>query len=156
MAETDPSGQAPADAAPGTPAATPSMVWLVLLLPGGFAYGIVAGFVQEQRLTIGEWSLPIMAFVALAGLIASIRALSLYFGTRTAGWLFFIGWLIACALMALPNPSGDVIFTAELVPVVYLLGGALFGSATASWPLRLRGPASASERVAPAAFGAGT
>ena len=73
----------------------------------------------------------------MATLIACTRAVSLHLGTRAAGGMLFAGWLIGTALLALPNPSGDVVFTFDAATLGYLLGGSALGGAAAAWPLWL-------------------
>lgn len=111
--------------------------WLLVLLPAGFGFGVVAGFMQEQRLMIGSVPIPWAAVLLLAALVVTIRALSLNMESRSAGGLFYFGWVVATVLLALPNPSGDVVFTADLSSFAYLLGGGVLGAAVAAWPLML-------------------
>ena len=115
-------------------------VWLVFALPLGFALGLVGGFLQESRIEIGAVSLPWASVLVVATLVAGVRALSLNLATRMAGALCYAGWLIASGLLALPNPSGDVVFTAEVGPMAYLLSGCLLGAAASAWPLFLVEP----------------
>ncbi len=123
---------------PGRP--PPHRGWLVLLLPAGFLLGLFGGFLQEHRLTVGSLAVPWAALLVVSTLVVVVRALSLSFETRTCGAMFFAGWLIASALMALPNPSGDVVFTADIGAVGYLMAGCVLGAAAAAWPLFLQPP----------------
>lgn len=123
---------------PGRP--PPHRVWLVLLLPAGFLLGLLGGFLQEHRLTIGSVAVPWATLLVVATLVVVVRALSLSFETRASGAMFFAGWLIASALMALPNPSGDVVFTADIGSLGYLMAGCVLGAAAAAWPLFLHLP----------------
>lgn len=111
--------------------------WLLVLLPAGFGFGVVAGFAQEHRMLIGSVSVPWASVLLLAALIVTIRALSLNMQTRSAGALFYLGWVIATGLLALPNPSGDIVFTADIGSFGYLLVGGVLGAAAAGWPLFL-------------------
>jgi hypothetical protein len=115
--------------------------WLMALLPAGFLLGVLGGFLQEHRLAVGPIDLPWAAVLVVAALVSAIRAASLNLGTRLAGGLWYGGWLIATALLALPNPSGDVIFTEGAGSLGYLLAGSLLGAAAAVWPLFLDTPA---------------
>ncbi len=45
--------------------------------------------------------------------------------------------MIATALLALPNPSGDIVFTDDAGSLGYLLAGSLLGAAAVVWPLFL-------------------
>lgn len=110
---------------------------LLLLLPAGFVLGVLGAFLQEHRITIGSIDIPWATFLVIAALIASIRAVSLNLGTRLAGALLYAGWLIATALLALPNPSGDLVFTNDVGALSYLLAGSVLGAAAAVWPLFL-------------------
>ena len=121
--------------------------WLVLLLPAGFALGVTGGFLQEHRLMIGEWALPWATLLVVATLVASIRAVSLNLATRMAGALIYSGWLVATALLALPNPSGDVVFTSDPGAIGYLLAGTVLGAAASAWPLFLHQPSDTVESL---------
>ena len=120
-------------------------VLLLLLLPGGFLLGVVGGFLTEHRLSIGSLEIPWGSILVVATLITCTRAVSLSFGTRAAGGMLFAGWLIGTALLALPNPSGDVVFTFDAATLGYLLGGSALGGAAAAWPLWLGDPQPGSE-----------
>lgn len=111
------------------------------LLPAGFALGLLGGFLQEHRWEIGAVEVPWAALLVVAALVTSIRAASLNLATRMAGGLCYAGWLIATALLALPNPSGDVVFAEDPWSLAYLLAGSLLGAAAAAWPLFLDAPA---------------
>ena len=112
-------------------------LWLLILLPVGFGFGLIGGFLQEHRITIGPVAIPWASVLVLATMVVCIRALSLNIETRLAGGLFFGGWLTATALLAVPNPSGDIVFTADIGSVGYLLAGCVLGAAVAAWPLFL-------------------
>lgn len=141
MADQTPSGAGPIPA-PGQPPEPAqggpdqlSVAWLLPLLPAGFIFGLVGGFVQEHRWVISGVEVPWAAVLLCATLVAAVRALALNLETRKAGALFFIGWLVATALVALPNPSGDVVFSADWGTYLYLGGSALLGAAAAAWPI---------------------
>jgi hypothetical protein len=129
----------------GTPPQPDTARWgrsvLLFLVPAGFVLGLLSGFLQEHRITIGSIGIPWATFLVIAALIASIRAVSLNTGTRMAGALLYAGWLIATAMLALPNPSGDVVFTNDVGSLSYLLAGSVLGAAAAAWPLFLDLPA---------------
>lgn len=111
------------------------------VLPAGFVLGLLGGFLQEHRLAIGPVEVPWAALLVVAALVTAIRAASLNLASRMAGGLCYAGWLIATALLALPNPSGDVVFAEDPWSLGYLLGGSLLGAAAAAWPLFLDAPA---------------
>lgn len=111
--------------------------WLLALLPAGFLLGVLGGFLQEHRFGVGPIDVPWAAVLVVAALVAAIRAASLNLGTKLAGGLWYGGWLIATALLALPNPSGDIIFTDDAGSLGYLLAGSLLGAAAVVWPLFL-------------------
>ena len=130
------------DDAPGpAPGARWSRGWLMALLPAGFVLGLLGGFLQAHRWEIGAVEVPWAALLVVAALVTSIRAASLNLATRMAGGLCYAGWLIATVLLALPNPSGDVVFAEDLWSLGSLLAGSLLGAATAAWPLFLDAPA---------------
>lgn len=114
--------------------------WLVVLLPAGFVFGIIGGFMAEHTVLLGSVDVPWGALLVVVSLVVTLRALSLSLRTRLAGSLYFAGWLIATLFLALPNPSGDVVFSGTLAGYGYLLGGALLGAAAAAWPLFLDRP----------------
>lgn len=122
--------------------------WLLVLLPAGFGFGVVAGFFQEHRAQLGGIAVPWASMLLVAALVITVRALSISMLTRVAGALFYAGWVIATALLALPNPSGDLVFTADLGSFSYLLIGGVLGAAAAGWPLFL-GAADAEPQVGP-------
>ena len=110
---------------------------LLVLLPAGFVLGVFGGFLQEHRIAIGSIDIPWATLLVIAALVASIRAVSLNLGTRLGGGLLYAGWLTATALLALPNPSGDIVFTNDVGSLAYLLAGSVLGAAAAAWPLFL-------------------
>jgi hypothetical protein len=122
------------------PVAAPGRLWILALLPTGFVFGMLGGFLQEHRLQVGPVAVPWASVLVVATLVAVVRTVSHEFGTRRAGALWFAGWTIATVLMALPNPSGDIIFSPSLGAYAYLLAGAMLGAAASAWPLHLGGP----------------
>jgi hypothetical protein len=137
--------------APGpVSAARWSRGWLMALLPAGFVLGLLGGFLQEHRWEVGAVEVPWAWLLVVAALVASIRAASLNLATRMAGWLGYVGWLSATVLLALPNPSGDVVFAEDPWSLWYLLTGSLLGAATAAWPLFLDAPAGKDAPAEPA------
>lgn len=127
--------------------------WLAALLPMGFLIGVIGGFMQESRITISGVAIPWGSALIIATLVATIRAASLNIGTRLAGVLLYGGWLIATVLMALPNPSGDVVFTADAGALGYLMAGCVLGAAAAAWPLFLDLPSGSDDLNGPSAPG---
>jgi hypothetical protein len=111
--------------------------WLAVLLPAGFAFGLIAGFLQESTVTLGSVTIPWAAVLLVVTLVAVVRAVSLNMETRLAGGLFYLGWAIATGMMALPNPSGDVVFTQDAYALGYLMTACVLGAAAAAWPLFL-------------------
>ena len=145
--------------APATAPAQPGRwrtVLLLLLLPGGFLLGVVGGFLTEHRFSVGPVEIPWGSILVVATLIACTRAVSLHFETRAAGGMLFAGWLIGTALLALPNPSGDVVFTFDAATLGYLLGGSALGGAAAAWPLWLGDPAAGPDAGRETFHGAGS
>lgn len=133
-----PAPQPPQQSRSGEPPV--SVLWIVPLLPAGFVFGLIGGFAQEHRFQAGGIEFPWAGLLLIAALVTAVRALSLNLETRKAGILFFLGWLVATALLALPNPSGDVVFSPDWGTYLYLGGAALLGAAAAAWPIvRLSG-----------------
>lgn len=119
------------------PAPPLSRLWLLALLPAGFGFGLLGGFMQEHRLRLGELAIPWASLLVVVTLLITIRALSMQLETRLAGALFYFGWVVATGLLAMPNPSGDIVFTADIGAFGYLLAGGVLGAAAAVWPLFL-------------------
>lgn len=114
-----------------------------MLLPAGFVYGVIGGFMAEHQAVAGGLRLPWGALLASAALVATARALCHGYGTRTAGAVFYAGWLLATVFLALPNPSRDQVFSPGIAGYGYLFAGTVLGAAAAAWPITLPRPAPA-------------
>lgn len=112
----------------------PSLAWYLVILPGAFAFGVIAAFLQEVGFFVAGIRIPIGALFMVATLVSLTRALNLAFRGRTAGLLWYLGWLAATILAALPTNSGDVVFLGDISALIYLIGGAVLGAAAAAWP----------------------
>ena len=114
-------------------------VWTGLaLLFSGAVLGLLGGFLQAVRVTVGDVALPIGVVVVLVTLLTCIRAVIHAFDTRRAGILILVGWAAVTVLLALPWPGGDVVLAQEPVALVYLFGGVVLATAAANLPARLR------------------
>jgi hypothetical protein len=130
---TDPPDE-PAMAARASPL---TYIWTFL---GGIALGLVGGFLQAAEVTIGPASLPVWAVVVLAAMVVTMRAITTSYGSRKPAVTWFLGWLVVSLLLAVTSPAGDQVIADGNVPLFYLFGGVVLGSAFASVPAQLRPP----------------
>ncbi|MFY9209300.1 MAG: DUF6113 family protein [Candidatus Nanopelagicales bacterium] len=118
----------------------------VLLLIGfvlmGFAIGVTGAFIQAQRwvLSIGDFIIviPWGTAVILIAIVVVTRLATVAVGTRWAGWLFFSGWLAFTVILAAETSSGDLAISSGARQMVYLFGGIVLGTATATLPAAFR------------------
>lgn len=109
-----------------------------VLALGGVVLGVFGAFLQAFTVTVGSRSIPVGAVVLLGCLVACIRALIHTFDTRGAGVAFFLGWVVASVVLAIPTSGGDIVIALTPIAVVYLFAGVVIGSACANVPARLR------------------
>lgn len=110
----------------------------VVLALGGVVLGVFGAFLQAYTVTLGSVAIPVGAVVLLACLVACIRALVHSFESRAAGAAFFLGWVVASVVLAIPTAGGDIVIALTPVAVGYLFAGVVIGSACANVPARLR------------------
>lgn len=111
---------------------------VVVLVAGGLAFGVAAGFLQAVTMAVGDVAVPVGVIVMLAALLAFVRALVHTYDRRMAGVWFFAGWAVASLALAVPWPGGDIVIGDDLTAKIYLFGGAILASAAANVPARLR------------------
>jgi uncharacterized membrane protein len=126
-------------------------IWIYLgALLAGLILGMVGAFLQATSYEIGPVTVPVWAILLLASLATSIRAITIAYGSRKPALAFFLGWLIASAVLSLPLPSGDQVIADGGLQVFYFFGGVVLGSAFVSLPAVLggRGPTKAETNAA--------
>lgn len=113
----------------------------VVLAVGGVILGLFGGFLQAWTVSVLGFGFPVGLLLVLATLLACIRALIHAFTLRRAGVTFFLGWVVATVVLALPSGEGDIVIARSGWSMAYLFGGVVLGSAAANLPARLRPPA---------------
>ncbi|MCH9817263.1 MAG: hypothetical protein K0U64_12585 [Actinomycetia bacterium] len=113
--------------------------WALL---AGLVLGMIGAFLQAATFEVGPVTIPVWAILVMLTLLVSIRAITVSYGSRKPGSVFFLGWLIASIVLALPLPSGDQVIADGAVQVFYFFGGVVLGSTFVSLPAALgaRGP----------------
>lgn len=106
----------------------------VVVAIGGVVVGLFGAFLQA--VTVGWF--PVGALLVLSCLVACIRALVHLFDARRAGVCFFLGWVVASIVLALPTAGGDVVIARDGVAMGYLFVGVVIGTACCNVPARLR------------------
>ncbi len=116
----------------------------VAILLAGALFGFFGGFLQAYFVSVAGFEVPVGLILALATLVAGLRALVHMFDSRLAAIPFLVGWAVTSVALALPGPGGDIVIGANTKAVVYLFGGVVLGTACANVPARLRPAAEAS------------
>ena len=94
----------------------------------------VAGFAQANRVEILGIKIPYGLPLALLLCIFGVLWLNRFFGTRFAGLIFLVIWVITTLQFAIESPSGDLVLSATWYSSVYVIAGAILVSATAMLP----------------------
>lgn len=97
---------------------------LVALLVGGLALGATGAVVAAGTSRVGSVTVPWGVPVVLVALGVLVRGVSWWLGTRLAGLLFAVGWLLASLALATTGPGGDVLLPDDWGVRAYLIGGA--------------------------------
>jgi Family of unknown function (DUF6113) len=108
---------------------------VVACLGGGVGFGVVAAFVQADRLVVGSLVLPWGLVLVLGTLLLAVRGSAWWVRSRAGGWAFFVGWLAATVALATEWPSGDLAISGGGRQMAYLFGGVVLGAAAATVPL---------------------
>lgn len=95
---------------------------------------VVAGFAQANRLVIGGIKIPYGLPLALLICVVGVLWLNRFFGTRFAGLVFLVIWVITTLQFAIESPGGDLVLSATWYSSVYVIAGAILVSATAMAP----------------------
>lgn len=126
----------------GAPARVASMLLALFI---GALIGLTGGFVQAHR-TVWTFEgrylvIPWGAVIVVVVLLVAIRGAAKVTGTRSAAWLLLAGWLAMTIFLASETRSGDIAVSSGLRQWGYLLVGVVIGSALATFPPRITGPA---------------
>jgi len=100
----------------------------------GLAISAVAGFAQANRVEIIGIKIPYGLPLALLLCIFGVLWLNRFFGTRFAGLVFLVIWVITTLQFAIESPSGDLVLSATWYSSAYVIAGAILVSATAMLP----------------------
>ncbi len=108
----------------------------------GAVIGLLGAFVQAQRLTLGDVTVPWGFVLVWVVLIVAVRAAAWAIGSRWGAWAVAVGWLGMTVAMSAESPSGDLAISGGTRQLVYLLGGVVLVSAAATIPLPRPRPSS--------------
>jgi len=111
---------------------------LFLALPGGFLIGLITGFVQASKWTIGSVPIPWGIAASVFLIWVAVRLPSYEVRSRLVGLLVMIGWLIATIMLAIKTPAGDQVLVGDTQSLVYISIGAVTVGVAAGWPLRFK------------------
>lgn len=100
----------------------------------GLAISMVAGFAQANRVVIVGINIPYGLPLALLICVFSVLWLNRFFGTRFAGLVFLVIWVITTLQLAIESPGGDLVLSATWYSSGYVIAGAVLVSATAMAP----------------------
>ena len=116
------------------------MLALLASTLGGMVIGATGAFIQAHRwaFALSDWYVvvPWGAVIVLAVLLVCIRAAATITHLRAGGWLVMGGWLAMTLYLATETTSGDLAVSSGLRQWLYLLVGAVVGSAVATLPPR--------------------
>lgn len=113
---------------------------LVASTLAGMVIGATGAFIQAHRsvIVLADWYvvLPWGVAIVLAVLFVSVRAAATITRLRAGAWLVLGGWLVMTLYLATETASGDLAVSSGLRQWLYLLVGAVVGSAVATLPPR--------------------
>lgn len=98
------------------------------------AISVVAGFAQANRVVILGIKIPYGLPLALSLCILSVLWLNRFFGTRFAGLVFLVVWVVTTLQLAIESPNNDLVLSATWYSSAYVIAGAILVSATAVLP----------------------
>ncbi len=114
---------------------------LVSFVVLGLIIGICGAFLQAHRWIpelFGRYLvIPWGTVLLLVVLVLVTRMATVATGTRWGAWLFVTGWLASTVLLSADSPSGDLAISSGGRQLVYLFGGIIVCTATATFPPRL-------------------
>lgn len=115
---------------------------LVLLAStlAGMVIGATGAFIQAHRsvIAIADWYVvvPWGIAIVLVVLLVCVRSAATITHLRAGAWLVLGGWLAMTFYLATETASGDLAVSSGLRQWLYLLVGAVVGSAVATLPPR--------------------
>lgn len=99
-----------------------------------FGISLVSGFAHANRVVIAGTKIPYGLPLALILCIVSVLWLNRLFGTRLAGLVFLVIWVITTLQFAIESPNGDLVLAATWYSSTYVIAGAILVSAAAVLP----------------------
>lgn len=100
---------------------------------------VVAGFAHASRVVIAETKIPYGLPLALLLCVVGVLWLNRFFGTRLAGLVFLVIWVITTLQFAVESPDGDMVLAGTWYSLTYVVAGAILVSATCVLPpMRVR------------------
>lgn len=95
----------------------------------------MTAFIQAVGVSVFDISIPVGLVLAPLILIIAIRIVNVKMGSRYAGILLALGWLIATIAASFRTTAGDVILLSDPRTLAYLIICGLLGAAALSWPV---------------------
>jgi len=99
-----------------------------------FAISMVSGFAHANLVVLAGTKIPYGLPLALILCIVSVLWLNRLFGTRLAGLVVLVNWVITTLQLAIESPNGDVVLAATWYSSTYVIAGAILVSAAAVLP----------------------
>lgn len=109
----------------------------IVLLLGGVMLGLFGGFLQAVTIRVGGFPIPVGATLCLLTLVACLRAVIHLYERREPAVYLLVGWIVTSIALALPLPGGDIVIAGSPIAFIYLLAGAIIGTAVTQVPARL-------------------
>jgi hypothetical protein len=101
--------------------------YVAALVLGGLA-GVVGSFLQAVTVAFGPLELPIGLVLALALSVGIFIWAGLATGSRIGAAVAFLSWLVAVVFMSMKRSEGDLVLTAQLIPLAWIFGGMVLGT----------------------------
>lgn len=95
---------------------------------------VVAGFAHANRVVIAGTNIPYGLPLALLLCVVGVLWLNRFFGTRLAGFVFLVIWVITTLQFAVESPGGDMVLAGAWYSLAYVVAGAILVSATCVLP----------------------
>lgn len=106
----------------------------------GMVIGATGAFIQAHRsvIVLADWYVvvPWGGAIVLAVLLVCVRSAATITRLRAGAWLVMGGWLATTFYLATETVSGDLAVSSGVRQWLYLLVGAVVGSAIATLPPR--------------------
>ena len=95
---------------------------------------LVSGFAHANRVVLAGTKIPYGLPLALLLCMVSVLWLNRLFGTRLAGLVFLVIWVITTLQFAIESPNGDLVLAATWYSSTYVIAGAILVSTAAVLP----------------------